>query len=94
MSQVQPTPASTRQRLATMLAPIATDLLAVEELLQLQLQNRHHFVNDLVTHSSHMSGKRLRPALLLLAAKAVGDINESHRTLAAVVEMDPSQDHV
>jgi octaprenyl-diphosphate synthase len=34
-----------------------------------------------------MGGKRLRPALLLLAAKAVGDVTDEHRTLAAVVEM-------
>ncbi len=34
-----------------------------------------------------LGGKRLRPALLLLAAKACGQVNAQHLTLAAVVEM-------
>jgi octaprenyl-diphosphate synthase len=34
-----------------------------------------------------MGGKRLRPALLLLAAKAAGEIEPDHHVLGAVVEM-------
>jgi octaprenyl-diphosphate synthase len=34
-----------------------------------------------------MGGKRLRPALLLLTAKAVGTVTEEHLVLAAVIEM-------
>ena len=34
-----------------------------------------------------LGGKRLRPALLLLSAKATGEIRPEHLTLAAVVEM-------
>ncbi|MEM9658259.1 MAG: polyprenyl synthetase family protein, partial [Planctomycetota bacterium] len=38
-------------------------------------------------HSFRIGVKRLRPALLLLAAQANGPVRPSHRTLAAVVEM-------
>ena len=40
-----------------------------------------------MSHLRHYRGKRLRPALLLLTAKAVGDVAPAHHTLAAVVEM-------
>ncbi|HMO84322.1 MAG TPA: polyprenyl synthetase family protein, partial [Lacipirellulaceae bacterium] len=38
-------------------------------------------------HSFRLGGKRLRPALVLLTAQAVGDAREEHHTLATVVEM-------
>jgi octaprenyl-diphosphate synthase len=41
----------------------------------------------LLDQLAHYRGKRLRPALLLLAAKSIGTVTPSHLTLAAVVEM-------
>jgi octaprenyl-diphosphate synthase len=42
---------------------------------------------SLIEHLKHYRGKRLRPALMLLVAKAVGEVHEAHSTLAAAVEM-------
>jgi octaprenyl-diphosphate synthase len=87
MSQVRSTNADARASLARLFAPIATDLVEVDHRLQAELRHPNPFIDELAQHSFRMGGKRLRPALLLLAAKAVGRINDDHRTLAAVVEM-------
>lgn len=78
---------ATRKQLAAMYAPIQEDLARVEALLKSELHHPHPFVDELARHAFRLSGKRLRPALLLLSAKAVGEINENHIKLAAVVEM-------
>jgi octaprenyl-diphosphate synthase len=44
-------------------------------------------VQQLVDHCADYQGKRLRPALVLLTAKACGGLNDAHPVLAAVVEM-------
>ncbi len=41
----------------------------------------------MVRYGCLLGGKRLRPALLLLSAKALGRVNEQHLILAAVIEM-------
>ena len=66
---------------------IAEDLARVEEILRSELQSDTPVVDQLLRHGHFMGGKRLRPALLLLAAKASGEIKEEHLLLAAVVEM-------
>jgi octaprenyl-diphosphate synthase len=67
--------------------PIAAELAAAEALLASELASDDAFVDGLVKHAFHLGGKRLRPALLLLAAKACGRIVRDHVVLAAVVEM-------
>jgi octaprenyl-diphosphate synthase len=67
--------------------PIAGDLERVDDVLREELKSRYPFVNDLVEHVSGFQGKRLRPALLLLVARAVGSLRSEHFVLAAVVEM-------
>jgi octaprenyl-diphosphate synthase len=67
--------------------PIAGDLDRCEELLRRELSSDDPFVDQLIKHAFRLGGKRLRPALLLLAAKAVGGVKNEHITLAAVVEM-------
>jgi octaprenyl-diphosphate synthase len=86
MSQVRNNQA-VRPVLARMLAPIAADMLEVECRLERELRHPDPFIDELAQHSFRLGGKRLRPALLLLSAQAVGSINDDHRTLAAVVEM-------
>jgi octaprenyl-diphosphate synthase len=86
MSQVRNNHAA-RPVLARMLAPIAGDMLEVERRLERELRHPDPFIDELAQHSFRLGGKRLRPALLLLSAQAVGQINDDHRTLAAVVEM-------
>lgn len=44
-------------------------------------------IAPLIHHLRHYRGKRLRPALLCLAAKACGRVVPAHHTLAAAVEM-------
>jgi octaprenyl-diphosphate synthase len=68
-------------------APIADELAAAEELLRGELTSDDPFVDELVKHAFRLGGKRLRPALLLLSAKATGKITRDHVVLAAVVEM-------
>jgi octaprenyl-diphosphate synthase len=87
MTQVRSTDADPRQSLSRLFAPIAAELASVDRRLQEELRHPDPFINELAQHSFRMGGKRLRPALLLLAAKAVGHVNDDHRTLAAVVEM-------
>src|SRR5436190_8779643 len=67
--------------------PIAEDLEEVERLLARSLRNKHARVAQVVDHVRHYRGKRLRPVLLLLAARACGRIAPAHHTLGAVVEM-------
>ncbi|MBL9083804.1 MAG: polyprenyl synthetase family protein [Planctomycetales bacterium] len=63
------------------------DMAKVEELLRAQLRSADPYVDQLVKHGFRLGGKRLRPALLLLAASAVGTIGPAHITLAVVMEM-------
>src|SRR5262245_5920664 len=67
--------------------PIAADLEEVERLLARSLRNNRHRVAEAVDHVRHSRGKRLRPVLLLLAARACGKVVPAHHTLGAVVEM-------
>ncbi len=73
--------------LAQLYAPIAEDLARAEELFQGSLRSRHPYVDELAQYGCLLGGKRLRPALLLLTASAVGGVRPEHHTLAAVVEM-------
>jgi octaprenyl-diphosphate synthase len=68
-------------------APVAADLEAAERVFADALAGYRSPVAPLVEHLSHYRGKRLRPALLLLAAKACGGVVPAHHTLAAAVEM-------
>ena len=82
-NDAQPLPAVVRE----LFAPILSDLEQVEAVLSNELRNESPFVNDLLQYGGKLGGKRLRPALLLLSAHAVGDVGDAHYTLAAVVEM-------
>ncbi|MEX2111727.1 MAG: polyprenyl synthetase family protein, partial [Pirellulales bacterium] len=68
-------------------SPVATELAAAEDLLRGELASDDPFVDSLVKHAFRLGGKRLRPALVLLSAKATGQIAPSHIVLSAVVEM-------
>lgn len=69
------------------LFPVQDDLHQVEEVLRRELRSRHPYVDELVRYGVMLGGKRLRPALLLLTAKAIGQVRPEHYTLAAVIEM-------
>ncbi|MBY0524797.1 MAG: polyprenyl synthetase family protein [Gemmataceae bacterium] len=73
--------------LADLLAPIARDLAEVEIVFARTLASARPHVAQLVAHLGHYRGKRLRPTLLLLTAKACGHVAPAHHVLGAVVEM-------
>src|SRR5579871_5391909 len=66
---------------------IGPDLLDAEQILADELRSENPYVCDILEHSTRFRGKRLRPMLLLLTAKAAGGIRHDHKVLAAVVEM-------
>src|SRR5262245_30254638 len=68
-------------------APIAADLEEVERVLARALRARYARVAPVVDHVRHYRGKRLRPVLLLLTARACGKVTAAHHILGAVVEM-------
>jgi octaprenyl-diphosphate synthase len=68
-------------------APVAAEMAAAEELLRGELTSDDPFVDELVKHAFRLGGKRLRPALVLLSAKSIGEVAPAHIVLSAVVEM-------
>ncbi|MGR3317368.1 MAG: polyprenyl synthetase family protein [Candidatus Anammoxibacter sp.] len=72
---------------AEVLEPIKDLLDEFEGRFYKELGSEHSGINDLVSHVSKFKGKRLRPALLLLSAKCVGNCLPQHMDLAIVVEM-------
>src|SRR4051812_28759976 len=87
MNQLLSTSAPAVQAPLDLYAPILRDLEEVERVLARSLKSRRACVNELVAHLSHFRGKRLRPALLLLTARACGRVTPDHHVLGAVVEM-------
>ena len=87
--------ASNSQLLSNTLAPIDFDLIknltakeaqAVDQLIINELSSDVILINQMGHYIVGNGGKRLRPMLLLLAAKALGGINDNHLILAAVIE--------
>ncbi|HVX15334.1 MAG TPA: polyprenyl synthetase family protein [Pirellulales bacterium] len=88
MSQAINQHVSVPERLKLLYEPVRDELEEVEELLRSEARSRFPAVDELVKHSFRLGGKRLRPALLLLAGKAVNStVGREHVVLAAVVEM-------
>ncbi len=75
------------ERLRTLYLPIRGELDQVEDVLREELSSSHPFVDRLAKHGFRLGGKRLRPALVLLSAKACGDCKPEHVQLAAAVEL-------
>lgn len=63
-----------------------TEAQAVDQLIINELKSDVILINQIGHYIIGNGGKRLRPMLLLLAAKALGLVNEHHLTLAAVIE--------
>lgn len=76
-----------RGRLARLYAPIAAELAESDRIFATELGSRFGFVQRLVDHAAALRGKKMRPALILLCAKACGAIRHDHLVLAAVLEM-------
>lgn len=59
---------------------------AVDKLIVNELSSDVLLINQMSHYIIGSGGKRLRPMLLLLAAKALGKVNDNHLVLAAVIE--------
>ena len=68
------------------LAPVAEDMRRVDALIRERLQSDVPLVRQVAEYIVAGGGKRLRPALLLLAAGALGYRGSAHTELATVVE--------
>jgi octaprenyl-diphosphate synthase len=64
----------------------ASEAKAVDKIIIDELSSDVILINQVGHYIVGNGGKRLRPMLLLLAAKALGPITESHLILAAVIE--------
>ena len=62
------------------------DMLAVNALIQEQVASDVSLVNQLGFYIVNGGGKRLRPLLTVLAARALSIENNQHHTLAAIIE--------
>ena len=80
-------PSKKRSILAPFFECIESELRQVESELQSSLASQHASVDRLLQTVRDMGGKRMRPALLLLCAKAAGEMRDSHITLSVVIEM-------
>ena len=67
-------------------APIAADLQAVDAVIRRRLDSEVVLVRTIADYILAAGGKRLRPALLLLAANAVGATGPARYEMAAVIE--------
>ena len=74
--------------LSQILAPIALDFKALDGVIRLRLASKVALIDQISGYIIQSGGKRVRPALLLLVAKALANGKETPHTLemAAVVE--------
>ncbi len=66
--------------------PIARDLQQVDEVIRRRLVSEVVLIRTIANYIVAGGGKRLRPALVLLAARAFGDGDNARHELAAVIE--------
>ncbi|MFT6268531.1 MAG: octaprenyl-diphosphate synthase [Alphaproteobacteria bacterium] len=62
------------------------DMLAVNKLIQQQVSSDVALINQLGFYIVNSGGKRLRPLITVLGARALGIKNNDHHTLAAIIE--------
>jgi octaprenyl-diphosphate synthase len=65
---------------------VAADMSAVDQVIRNQLHSEVVLVRQVSEYIIQSGGKRLRPLLTVLAARALGYEGKHHHTLAAVVE--------
>ena len=65
---------------------LAADMAAVDQVIRARLHSEVLLVNQVGEYIVNSGGKRLRPALVVLSADALGYQGKQHHVLAAVVE--------
>jgi octaprenyl-diphosphate synthase len=79
-------PAKIPMLVADITAPVARDMDAVNRVIAARLQSEVVLINQMAGYIINSGGKRLRPLLALLAARACGYDGERHIQLAAIIE--------
>ncbi|OWT74605.1 MULTISPECIES: octaprenyl diphosphate synthase [unclassified Achromobacter] len=72
--------------LPDLIAPIADDMKSVDAVIRDRLDSEVVLIRTIGDYIIGAGGKRMRPALLLMIARALGYEGTHHHTLAAVVE--------
>jgi len=72
--------------LKKVLEPVAGDMRDVDAVIRTRLDSDVALINTVAEYIIGAGGKRLRPAVLLLVARALGYTGSSHVLLAAVIE--------
>jgi octaprenyl-diphosphate synthase len=75
-----------QQQFAGIRALVAAEIRATDRLIIEQLSSDVVLINQIGHYIVNSGGKRLRPMLMLLAARALGYRGQHHITLAAVIE--------
>jgi octaprenyl-diphosphate synthase len=75
-----------RLDLKTLLSPVAGDLGRVDAIIRERLSSEVALINQIGAHIISAGGKRLRPATVLLVARALGCRTDEPALLAAVIE--------
>ena len=73
--------------LEALFAPIQEDLAHVEAEIARMLSTHAEPLDKLIGHVSRFSGKRLRPALTLIAGRLCGELSSDHHSVGAIVEL-------
>ncbi len=81
-----PAPPAPTVDLNTIIPPIDQDMLRVNALIRARLSSEVSLINEISGYIVNSGGKRLRPALVLLAARALGGRGELPCLLACVIE--------
>jgi octaprenyl-diphosphate synthase len=72
--------------LSAIRAPVSDDVKAVDELIVKRLESSVVLINQIGHYIVSSGGKRLRPLLVLLSARACGYGGDKHLDMAAIVE--------
>ncbi len=72
--------------LRSILAPIEADMCAMDAIIRSRLSSDVALIGTIADYLIGAGGKRLRPAVLLLTARALGYADKAHHVLAAVIE--------
>src|SRR5690606_14179536 len=73
-------------RLSELFAPIADDMQSVDAVIRARLDSDVVLIRTIGDYIVGAGGKRMRPAMVLLVAGALGYRGDDHHRLAAVVE--------
>lgn len=74
-------------QLAEITACVADDLRAVDQFIRTRLTSDIGLINELANHIVSGGGKRIRPLIVLLTARAAGYTGSRHINLAAIIEL-------